>query len=74
MSLVKIEETNKAPAWIAGVKFSYELKFHHQLVTSLKLKQKLWQTWQDSKQPCDFYFMEIELPVEIAEPFIDIPF
>lgn len=65
MPLFEPVELTTQTAWIAGVKFFDEQHFHVQVVVSLKKKQKLWDIWSKCPLPCQYFFMEIQLPWEL---------
>ena len=67
MPLFEPAELITQTAWIAGVKFYEEQHFHVQIVVSLQRKQRLWDMWQKYPKPCQYFFMEIQLPWSLPE-------
>lgn len=63
---IEPEDLETEKAWIVGVKFKHEQKFHVQIVQSLSLKQKLWHTYINDINS-DYYFYEIDLPLFFNE-------
>lgn len=55
--------------YICAAKFLHESKFHVQLTTSLTLKQRLWQAWNQNDQVVICYFEEIQVPLTQKEDY-----
>lgn len=61
--MFEVKELTTIPAWIVGSKLKIEDTFFTQIVFSLKLKQKLWTHFLGNGM--DYYFMEIDLPINL---------